>query len=593
MSSEELKTSKNSQKQEHKIRVKKLQGSSYVISLEKSDLIGQGSFGKVVRAYDLENPSEDLCAKIIQLNDQNRVQSIQMELKVIQKIPYHPNLVNMKKFKLSSHNKQYFIMEYCNGSTFTDFMKKNKYMAESEIINFLQQFCLGYSQLHEVGIIHRDIKPDNILIHNGIYKIADFGLAKIVEQLQENMKISTKGTPLYLAPELIQKKPASAKVDIWSLGIILYRLLFNGKYPFLDPSKNYDVPTALQDVIKNKLVIPKNNRSKVLIDLCLKMLQKKNQNRISWEQLFEHELIAPIFTQQLVPENEKELESEVENKALKSSNLFFQSIEVMRISKIKLHPITQQKQKQKPENNINNNHKQLQQLHQQSSSSNNTQQEQDTEQLLEANHKILEKIIQQSKKRIKEQEICNKIENFLLNLREKLLFFDHVYQRLKNIQSIKNSKQLEQYQNQDEHFPDQEWKIFQTSNNYLMFMNLIKEDYNYIKQAIKEQTQNNPQKINYYQFLQQSFMDQAKVSQEFKDQLLLFLKHFNWIFHSTSNFNKTDCLVIFTYVEEILNQKITSQFTSPNDYARYFEQIQKESTQDQLYQKLIENLTAL
>lgn len=76
------------------------------------------------------------------------------------------------------------------------------------------------------------------------------------------MKISTRGTPLYLAPELINRTAANSKVDMWSLGIILYKLLFHGKYPFLDPKKNYDVPMALKDVVKNKLTIPPTRRSK-------------------------------------------------------------------------------------------------------------------------------------------------------------------------------------------------------------------------------------------------------------------------------------------------------------------------------------------
>lgn len=85
--------------------------------------------------------------------------------------------------KFTSHNKHYFIMEFCGGGTLTDYMKKNQTLSEEEIVEFLQQFCQGYRVLYERGIIHRDIKPDNILLHNNIFKIADFGLAKVVETL--------------------------------------------------------------------------------------------------------------------------------------------------------------------------------------------------------------------------------------------------------------------------------------------------------------------------------------------------------------------------------------------------------------------------
>ena len=79
------------------------------------------------------------------------------------------------------------------------------------------------------------------MIHNRIYKIADFGLAKVVETLFQKLNLSTKGTPLYMAPELINEEAAGdPKVDMWSLGVVLYRMLFGGHFPFLDPHRKYE-----------------------------------------------------------------------------------------------------------------------------------------------------------------------------------------------------------------------------------------------------------------------------------------------------------------------------------------------------------------
>lgn len=68
------------------------------------------------------------------------------------------------------------------------------------------QFCSGYRELLEQNIIHRDLKPANIMIHDRLYKITDFGLAKIVNSIVDKLQISFKGTPLYMAPEMIQYK---------------------------------------------------------------------------------------------------------------------------------------------------------------------------------------------------------------------------------------------------------------------------------------------------------------------------------------------------------------------------------------------------
>jgi len=93
------------------------------------------------------------------------------------------------------------IMEYCNEGNLDRYMVRKKFnIPEEKIWFFLKQFCDGYKVLYNHGVIHRDIKPENVLIHNGDFKIADFGLSKSVENMEINANISAKGTPLYMAP---------------------------------------------------------------------------------------------------------------------------------------------------------------------------------------------------------------------------------------------------------------------------------------------------------------------------------------------------------------------------------------------------------
>ena len=86
-------------------------------------------------------------------------------------------------------------------------------------------------ELHQSGVIHRDLKPANILINNGLFKIADFGFARDVDYSSNKLLVSCVGSPMYMDPLILSRKPYGTKCDIWSLGIIFYELLF-GEIPY-------------------------------------------------------------------------------------------------------------------------------------------------------------------------------------------------------------------------------------------------------------------------------------------------------------------------------------------------------------------------
>jgi serine/threonine-protein kinase ULK/ATG1 len=125
------------------------------------------------------------------------------------------------------------------------------------------------------------------MLHDRLYKITDFGLAKIVNSLVDKLTISFKGTPLYMAPEMIQEEAvADPKIDMWSLGVIVYRMLYN-KYPFLVQNKKYDKETAFADIVNNPLTFPPiPKRTEFITTLLEKMLKKSPKERISWEEMF-------------------------------------------------------------------------------------------------------------------------------------------------------------------------------------------------------------------------------------------------------------------------------------------------------------------
>ncbi|KAL4506413.1 hypothetical protein ABPG73_017147 [Tetrahymena malaccensis] len=645
-----------------KVKVKALKGSPYVISLEDADIVGEGSFGKVVRAYDIKNQNEDLVAKIIPLDDQQKYESMQMELKVLCKLPQHVNLVNYKKIKMSSQNKQYFIMDYCNGGTLTQYLKNQKKISENEILEFLQQFCRGYRVLYKEGIIHRDIKPDNILIHNRIFKIADFGLAKIVDTLQVQ-NISTRGTPLYIAPELVKKEKASAKVDMWSLGVILFRMLFKGQYPFLDPLIKYDVPTALKHIQQKKLVIPSSpQRSAEIIDLVKRMLEKDESKRISWEELFSHNLIAFSLNEEenenLFDDLSEESSAKAGQKLLKSS-VFIKKMEVIRQSKIQITHLSDKKQQKKNSQDQTQNNKFTTEM--ESSSSQEDEIKQDNQKqnqkkdenlnMEQINMKTMQTLIKHSQKRLKAKLSVNKVEDILLNFREKVLFLDTICLRMMVMNKLvekqlkqkqkkqsdspkqnqdttenagKNDKLLEKYctlsqqgiflllemaqifNKQLQNFkPDQctdilkeEWDDFLMSDNQLNLSKLLKQDKGCLNEFIKQYIQENEQiyfdKKEYQSFISQLNMERLleEIHVNFSELLKLFPK----IYEQMGDYKK-GLLILFTYLFEAysLNSDhcVFHDFKRFQDYWAYYEDIEQNQSEMELYTKLVENINVI
>ena len=196
----------------------------------------------MVRAFNKEDMLQEIVVKIINCRDKETATTITNEIGIMKSIPHHENLVNFLKFQVSSENNFYFFMEYCNGGNLEKYMIRNKYLFEEEQLqDFLRQFCSGYKVLLDAHVIHRDIKPENIMLHNGTFKIADFGFAKFIpqEDMSTNTNISSKGTPLYMSPELFFDRVGSSKVDVFSLGIVLYRMTFKGQHPFYDENKRF------------------------------------------------------------------------------------------------------------------------------------------------------------------------------------------------------------------------------------------------------------------------------------------------------------------------------------------------------------------
>ncbi len=150
---------------------------------------------------------------------------LESEIKVLKSCECH-NIIKLYDMKKTSNN-YYLILEYCNEGDLDGYVKKRKFLTEEESIEILCEVINGFHHLFQHKILHRDLKLANILRHDGVTKIADFGFSKMLgaDVLAETML----GSPLNMAPEVLNNLEYSNKADMYSLGVCYYWMMF-GRY---------------------------------------------------------------------------------------------------------------------------------------------------------------------------------------------------------------------------------------------------------------------------------------------------------------------------------------------------------------------------
>ena len=153
-------------------------------------------------------------------------QRFEQEAKIAQTLS-HKNLIRIEDFRKLRDNIFYMLMEYLEGGSLADMLDQKQPFAFTEILSLTHQLCCGLNCAHSSGVIHRDLKPDNILFDaSGVLKIADFGLAKLIDsELNLTKTGDTVGTPNYMAPEQFRGEDANEQTDIYALGLIMFEML--------------------------------------------------------------------------------------------------------------------------------------------------------------------------------------------------------------------------------------------------------------------------------------------------------------------------------------------------------------------------------
>lgn len=215
----------------------------------------------------------------------------------------HSNIVECFCY-FSDDERVYLVLEYCNGRTLLDKIRKSGRLSEEQTRGYLQQLVAALTYLREgkaVPIIHRDIKPENILFQKDkttkkeTLKLADFGWA--VQHVPTSMRLTLCGTPEYLPPEVVDSERHSGGFDIWTLGVLMYEMLA-GCTPFDVTEDEIEegedkVDAIMRKVSEVKSIPVPSHFSEVAADLVLRMLDRSPDTRILLEDIAKHPFLAP------------------------------------------------------------------------------------------------------------------------------------------------------------------------------------------------------------------------------------------------------------------------------------------------------------
>lgn len=245
-------------------------------------MIGEGSYGKVFRGIDTTTGKEYALKVITQQTQQNTPELplfIQNELEVLQSTQ-HAHIVKLiETFQCS--NNLYLVYEYCDGGTLQDRLTSGTLPIQT-VTRLFQQLLLAFRHLHTPNrvIIHRDLKPQNILFHQKQVKLADFGFCCILRNVQQQ-KSTSLGSPLYMAPEVLSQQPYDYKVDVWSLGVVVYEALY-GHCPY----EGNSISHLLEIMAKEVSFPPKVTAPPQMQHALARMLVRQPSQRASWEEVF-------------------------------------------------------------------------------------------------------------------------------------------------------------------------------------------------------------------------------------------------------------------------------------------------------------------
>jgi len=247
--------------------------------------IGIGGMGRIYQALD-RDLDEPVALKVLRAGDAEgrQVERFLREIKTTRRIS-HPNVVKVYDLGTWKEHK-YITMEYIDGLNLEQWVRLRVKLDVPQAVRLMVDVARGIESAHTLGIVHRDIKPQNILLKDGVTpKILDFGIARASQGVDMTTAGFVMGSPKYMSPEQVQDLPLDARTDVYSLGVVMY-FVFTGREPFVGDTPSViaykhlgeqpraprdiapDLPAWLNDLILRALAKDREQRFATMRDLA-------------------------------------------------------------------------------------------------------------------------------------------------------------------------------------------------------------------------------------------------------------------------------------------------------------------------------------